>query len=175
MRRFRNAIALGIALIFAMEGKVAAEVMNFQAAKDNTLYQDDAGSLSNGAGAHLFAGRTGTMLGAMGERRRALIFFNLSGAISAGSTINSVMLTLNASQRSPDDPDRTHTLHRVTADWGEGASNAEDAEGFGIAAEPGDATWLHRFFSTQFWSTPGGDFAAAASASLSVGGTGSYT
>jgi hypothetical protein len=65
-------------------------------------------------------------------------------------------------------------LHRVLADWGEGASAALGEEGMGAAAAPGDATWLHRFFDGTFWATPGGDFAATASATRSVGGIASY-
>ncbi|MCL4209692.1 MAG: hypothetical protein KJZ68_03420, partial [Phycisphaerales bacterium] len=39
---------------------------------------------------------------------------------------------------------------------------------------PGDATWLHRFHDTVFWTQPGGDYVAAASASRVVGGLGAY-
>jgi hypothetical protein len=47
--------------------------------------------------------------------------------------------------------------------------------GQGAAATPGDATWTFRFFQTLQWATPGGDFAGTPSASLSVGGTGTYS
>src|SRR5436190_1170134 len=39
----------------------------------------------------------------------------------------------------------------------------------------GDATWLNTFYNTQTWATPGGDFAAAASATKTVNTVGKYT
>ena len=41
--------------------------------KDNTLYEDLSGGLSNGAGSHLFAGVT-----AAGAARRAVLAFDLA-------------------------------------------------------------------------------------------------
>src|SRR5712691_6169329 len=48
--------------------------------KDNTLYQTSNGSLSNGAGIHLFAGMTNRR-----ERRRALLAFDVASQIPPGS------------------------------------------------------------------------------------------
>jgi hypothetical protein len=62
----------------------------------------------------------------------------------------------------------------MVSDWGEGASNAGERSGIGVAASPGDATWLHRFYNTQFWSAPGGDFVAQPSATRGVDGVGSW-
>ena len=59
-------------------------------------------------------------------------------------------------------------MHRATANWGEGASNDTATTGQGTTAATNDATWLHRFYNTQFWTTPGGDFIAAASSTTSV-------
>ena len=58
--------------------------------KDNTLYQDDTGSKSNGVGEHFFAGRTNR-----GQLRRGVIAFDIAGHIPTGSIITSVTLTLN--------------------------------------------------------------------------------
>lgn len=67
-------------------------------------------------------------------------------------------------------------LHRASADWGEGDSDAGSAGGSGGDSAPGDATWEHTFFDTEFWTSEGGDFAASPSASQSVGpGLGSIT
>ena len=66
-------------------------------------------------------------------------------------------------------------LRRVTASWGEGASDALLNEGRGLEALPGDATWAHRTFDDQQWETPGGDFASSASATTEVSWLGSYT
>jgi len=145
-----------------------ADLISIGAAKDNTLYQDDFGSISNGAGDFFFAGVNGN-----GAVRRGLIAFDLGGSIPAGATIQSVELTLHMS--------RTATavepieLHRVFADWGEGASDAFNEEGTGANAESGDATWLHTFYDANSWTNPGGDFEPAASATRFVGGNGPYT
>src|SRR5690606_31186753 len=66
-------------------------------------------------------------------------------------------------------------LHLALADWGEGASVAPGQEGNGTAAMVNDATWLHTFYPSAFWTSPGGDFDPLASASLPVAGTGFYT
>jgi hypothetical protein len=68
---------------------------------------------------------------------------------------------------------RTIAVHRAGADWGEGASSS--AGGLGATPAPGDATWLHTFFPGQFWTSQGGDFVAAVSASTPVGGVGFYS
>ena len=54
------------------------------------------------------------------------------------------------------------------ADGGQGGGGA------GSASATDDATWIHTFFDTSIWASVGGDFAATASATTSVGGTGSY-
>ena len=135
--------------------------------KDNTLFEDDNGALSGGMGEFLFAGVTD-----IGALRRALIHFDVSG-IPAGVTLDSVKLRLIMS-RTIVGP-FTVRLHRVLADWGEGASNPAAQEGNGAPSEIGDATWIHTFFDTDLWNTPGGDFDATASASRSVDQNGSYT
>jgi hypothetical protein len=65
-------------------------------------------------------------------------------------------------------------LHPVLADWGEGDSDAIGEEGSGITSAPGDATWLHTYFPDEFWTNPGGDFAAVPRAATLVAGTGFY-
>jgi hypothetical protein len=51
---------------------------------------------------------------------------------------------------------------------------AAAAGGSGAAATHGDATWLHRFFDTDLWTTSGGDYATASSASTAVQSNGTY-
>ena len=67
------------------------------------------------------------------------------------------------------------SLHRATADWGEGTSDAPGQEGDGTDATPSDATWFHTFFDTDFWASIGGDFAPTASATTSVDQEGPYS
>jgi MYXO-CTERM domain-containing protein len=143
-------------------------VVRVPAARDNTLYDDGAGQLSNGGGTAMFAGNN-----AAGERRRALVYFDVAGHVPAGMTITGARLTLanSAANVSPV----TISVHRVLEGWGEGASVAVGGgQGRGAQAEPGDATWLHRFYPGVFWSTPGGVFDPAASAWTVVGGVGLY-
>jgi len=141
--------------------------------RDNTLYERAAGDLSNGAGPSLFFGRTGGNAGNV--RRRALMRFDLS-SIPPGSVVNSVQLTLEVDLVPPGATGFDVALHRVLADWGEGASVAQGAGGAGAPAVAPDATWLHREFDSVFWATPGGDFAAAPTSTAPVGsGTGPVT
>jgi hypothetical protein len=142
--------------------------VTIRASKDNTLYQDVNGVLSNGAGQHFFVGKTSSNL-----IRRALVAFNVAGRIPAGSQILSATLTLNMSQTSSG-PD-TVKLYRTLQDWGEGTSVAAGNEGGGAPATMGDATWIHKFFNTLLWSNAGGDFLATPRATQTVSTIGSYT
>ena len=145
--------------------------VSFGTDKDNTLYESEAGTISNGAGMHMFTGRSGT---GFFQIRRALVAFDILRHIPDRATIDSVELRLNMSRaRFPGDRDTS--LHRVLADWGEGASNAGGQEGGGAVAASGDATWFHTFFDTEEWAEVGGDFAPSASDTVAVNEIGSYT
>ncbi len=162
-------IGLGIFLAIAASTTIAlGDLASLGAEKDNTLYFDADGLLSNGAGDYLFAGSTSGF-----GPRRGLLAFDVAAGIPAGATINSVSLTLHVSRAQFNTS--TVTLHPVLADWGEGASDAGEPGGAGTTAEPGDATWRHTFYNTSFWTNPGGDFSAAASGSTSITDVGFYT
>jgi hypothetical protein len=141
-----------------------ADVANVSASKDNTLYEDAQGDVSNGAGDYLFAGQSN-----VGVVRRALLHFDIAAALPSGSTINSVTLTLALSRTLTGDV--SFSLHTVSQDWGEGASDAPLNEGAGTTAATNDATWLHTFYNTATWTTPGGDFNPTPSATATVGST----
>lgn len=141
------------------------------ATMDNTLYEDPAGALSNGAGTVMFAGMTAGMAQPP-LIRRALVFFDIGSVVSAGATIDSVFLVLQMSRTITGA--QTVNLHKVSAPWGEGGSIALGEGGGGDSSQNGDATWIHAFFNTTFWASPGGDFKAAASASRSVAGNALY-
>ena len=151
-----------------------ADTVTISASKDNTLYEDAAGSLSNGAGEFFFAGRTNQTSGQ--AIRRGLIAFDIAGSVPAGSKIVRVTVTLHVS-KFPNlmGGPQPFSLHAVLADWGEGTSDSAASPGQGAAATTGDATWLHRFFNTSLWSNPGGDFSATGSSSASLSGVGFYT
>jgi hypothetical protein len=145
-----------------------ADVVTIGAAKDNTLYQSGTGALSNGKGDQFFSGIT-----AQNKIRRALLQFDVAAAVPAGSTIQSVRLTLQLTNTIANT--ENVSLHRALADWGEGASNAPGQEGSGGAATTGDATWIHTFYNGSFWATAGGDYDPSASATLGVAFNGTYT
>ena len=165
--RYRSA-CLALAVFVAGAAVARAETETFEPLKDNTLYETTDGSLSNGAGDHLFAGTT-----AQNDVRRAVLTFDVATAIPAGSTVTSVTLTMNMSRTIAGD--EVVALHRLLGDWGEAGSDAGGQEGGGAPSQSGDATWIHTFFDTDSWGSAGGDFAATQSASTTVGGTGSYT
>lgn len=142
--------------------------VQFGPLKDSTLYESETGSISNGTGQHLFAGRTNS-----GVRRRALLAFDVAGRVPDGATIVSVTLTLHMSRTNSSI--QQLQLRRVLAGWGESDSDAPGNEGTGAAARPGDATWRHTFFDDVFWVSRGGDMSATVSATQPVGGVGSYT
>lgn len=149
----------------------SAPTITLNPSKDNTLYEYVAadGDRSNGAGLHFFAGKTG-----QGYIRRAVLAFDIAGSIPPGSTITSVSLSMHLS-RGGGNGTRTIELHKLIADWGEGKSVAFGQEGQGWLAATNDATWRHRFYDTNFWTTEGGEFSAIISASQSVSGIGTYT
>jgi hypothetical protein len=148
------------AMISAQAPRATAATVTLPASKDNTLYFSNTGQWSNGGGQYIFSGRN-----AISEQRRAVIAFDLS-SIPAGSTIQSAALTLHLS-RTIFGPTSVE-LRKLTKDWGEGTADADSNEGGGTVAGPGDATWLHTFYDTQFWTTPGGDFSAVVSATTIV-------
>ncbi|CAG0985310.1 hypothetical protein PHYC_01989 [Phycisphaerales bacterium] len=160
-------LALAATSLLALGHTVSADTLSIPASKDNTLYEDPTGFSSNGRGQYMFAGAT-----VVSQLRRAVMAFDLS-AIPPGSTIESARLKLNMSRTIS--LDQQVSLHRLAADWGEGDSMAVLEEGRGAAAEPGDATWIHRFSTDDLWTTPGGDFDPAPSCTIPVGGIGSYT
>lgn len=155
-------------LTLAAGGALAhADVINIVASNDNSLYESATGALSNGAGPTFFVGRTNA-----GVLRRGLLRFDLSG-VPAGATINLVTLSLNMSMTSAGAVNVS--AFRLASDWGEGTSDAGASGGMGAASTIGDATWIHTFFNASSWNTAGGDFAALASATTSVGAVGGYT
>jgi hypothetical protein len=156
-----------VAMLLSSSARCAS--ISVAAAKDNSIYAE-SDTLSDGAGQRIFAGENG-----VGFVRRGLVKFDVTGLIYSGATIDSVVLRLSVVQTHLTPV--TVKLHRLLADWGEGTSVAAGGEGGGGKASPGDATWLQRFYlaPAALWTTPGGDFAAIASASRSVNNVAAYT
>ena len=164
-----NRSTLSLAVLALFSPITAADQLSLAPSADATLYESSAGELANGAGQSMFAGRNGA-----GDLRRALVRFDVAGALPAGSVVHSVELQLSMSKSSFPGPTE-HALRRVLADWGEGTVHAPGGEGAGAPATSGDATWLFRHFDTQSWTTPGGELAPAASASTPISAAGLYT
>ena len=163
-----RAVALCLAISWiCVAGVASADEVTLTPVADAALYEQPAGLLANGAGDYLFVGNT-----AVPDVRRSLLRFDLA-AIPPGSTIDSVELTLNVSRTIAGTEDVN--VHRVTTDWNEGPSIAPGEEGGGATSMAGDATWIHKNYDTTFWTTPGGDFVAAPSATAAVAGLGPYT
>jgi hypothetical protein len=92
----KQVISGTILFVLALVSICTAKVITVIPSKDNTLYQNDQGSISNGAGVGLFVGhnKSDTFI------RRALLAFDFSSHIPPGSTIHSVNLTLHLSRTS---------------------------------------------------------------------------
>jgi hypothetical protein len=161
-RSCRRLLAALLALVAFGKGEAAASVVTLNPVRDNTLYQSTTGSQSNGAGSYLFAGLTDS-----NEIRRGILAFDVAASVPPGSIIDSVSLTLTMSRSRVND--FNFTLHRVTSNWGEGASNADGQEGGGVAPAANDTTWIHTFYPGSLWTTPGGAFNTTASATSLVG------
>lgn len=156
-----------LALLFAPAPGARTAVLTVPCDRDNTLFEDADGDTSSGAGTALYSGRN-----SQDRARRTLVHFTLAGVVPPDARIDSVALTLHVAS-APDTIVRPFALHRVTRDWGEGASAG--AGGSGAPAAVGDATWLHAFHPTVSWTTPGGDFEPMASATRGIGDVGPWS
>jgi hypothetical protein len=159
-------LPLGL-LALLSAGPARAGTVRIPAARDAALIESPTGTLANGAGPALFAGRTNQ---ASGSLRRALIAFDVAAHVPRGAQVRSASLVLALSPSNPGL--RDVSLHRVLESWTEGASSAQG--GSGAPAQPGDVTWVHASYPDARWATPGGNFAYAASARTSVDEEGFY-
>ncbi len=164
----RTLIGTVIVLLCIVPAAVAAETVRIEADRDATLVEHPDGALANGSGGFFFVGRTSQRQNSV---RRTLLHFDVAAALPKTAIIESVSLTLFMSPSNSE----LHELrlHRVLADWGEGASSASG--GGGRPAEVGDATWIHTFYDAEFWLHSGGQFVGRESATLDVAGSTFYT
>lgn len=163
-----KALAVALCAVGCLVGPGArADTVTLNPVADNTLIEDANGAYSAGASYNVFSGRVGSNGNA--TRRRALIRFDVS-SIPPGSTVTSVQLRMYMSQGQGGT--RSHSLHLMSASWGEAGSFSFG--GAGAPAQAGDATWLHRFWPGTPWATPGGDFVPTPSATLNVSGIAWY-
>ena len=175
MSRFKRpgAVCAG-ALLALAGGYVSAALVTINPVADNTIYQGTDATQADpnfednscGAGTNLFSGETND-----GLLRRALLRFDIAGAIPAGSTINSATLTLTVNRSGGNVP-QTMTLRPVSRTGVKAASIATPAPVAAAAVwtptpamPPG---WM-RSSSRSRGTHAGGDFGPA-SASADVGG-----
>jgi hypothetical protein len=135
---------------------------------DTTLFEtfpdDNLGGLTN-----FISGTTAT-----GSTNRALIKFDIAGAIPSNAIIQQVNLGVTVVETRAAQPS-LFSMHRMLADWGEGVGNGGN---IGSPAMDGEATWFYSFFPDIAWFVPGAaapiDFAGTASATQTIGFEGSY-
>ena len=156
-------------LFFTCAASAQSQTEVLVSVDDNTLIQATSGVFSAGAAQYFFAGRVG--VNGEGTLRRGALRFDLS-SLPVNATIQSVSLRLYCSAVGLPNQFPI-ALKRLLAPWGEAGSVAFG--GGGAPPEPGDATWVHRFFPNEFWTAPGGDFVQTASATRNVGAVGFYT
>jgi hypothetical protein len=148
-----------IALLLVLGAWVPAgssgRVVTIAADADATLIEDAAGAWANGTGP-LFVGRNNQPAN---YRRRAVLRFDVDGALPTGAIVESVDLTLVL---NPSNPGRVITVHRLLADWTEGPTFG--GGGNGNPSQPGDVTWIHTTASADKWSESGGTYDARVSA-----------
>ena len=162
----RAGLWVAVVILFATCTAYGERVI-LQPVQDTSLFESLEGSLSNGSGPNLFAGDNSD-----GNTRRALLGFAVAEAIPAGAHIDAVELHLFLSNSPDTTVATTFALFRVHSSWGEAASVS--AGGMGAPSQPGDATWVHRFYPDTRWQSPGGDFDGTASVAFGTRLPGPY-
>ena len=155
-------------VMFVLAGPAFAETVATEASRDATMIENPDGARANGSGSAFFVGRNNQVENSV---RRGLLYFDVAAAVPREAIIENVVLTLYMTPSNSQSS--TLTLYRLQADWGEGPSSASG--GGGRPSEPGDVTWLHTFYDTEFWVLNGGQFIGRASAESIVAGSGFYT
>ncbi len=120
----------------------------------------DGGNNKNGgtgASTTKYVGRTAS--GSGGRRIRLLLQFNISSIPACAMSISRASLLLNMSRGQ----DSLLSIHRVGANWTAGNGTDSSANPAAVASL-GEPTWFHRAYNSSLWLSPGGDFAAIASA-----------
>lgn len=163
--KFRSVFLAVLSTLF-LAGAASAATINEFALQDTTIYNNGN---ANGSGQGLFAGASGSSV-----VQRGLIEFDLS-AISAGSIITNVSLTMHVNSVGSANTTDTITLNTLSQDWNAGTAGGGSATkggGSGYTPNTGDATWS----SSGYASWPnGGAFDSTVSDSLQITGIGYYT
>jgi hypothetical protein len=159
----------GFCFLLANASPARAASITLFAAADATLIEFSA-SNTLGAASWFSAGITQN-----GNTNRALLKFDVAGALPAGATITFAGLYVWVT-RDPIDgyAETSFSLRRMLRPWGEGPNGDPPSNpGYGQPAQPGDATWTHAFWETNAWTIPGGlegvDYSESPSITASIG------
>ncbi|MFT4512621.1 MAG: hypothetical protein ACI89X_002280 [Planctomycetota bacterium] len=144
------------AIVTGVSSTTAQATASLITSKDTTLYESATGALANGGGVGMFCGRVG-FNGGFGIRR-TMVQWDIVGSIPAGSQILTASFDMWVEQSPAFLPIVTEA-HRITTDWSEGNNVAPGNGGSGGPNGNGESTWIHSNYPSQFWNTPGGDFA----------------
>jgi len=165
--RLASLAAICAAWFYALSGVSPAATIVLSSSADTTLFETTADN-NLGANDSLIVGTT-----AVGFKNRSLFKFDLS-QLPANATITSAAFTITVVKAGAGSGSN-FAMYRVLRNWGEGTGTGNQ----GTAANPGEATWNHRFHPDTPWSSPGAaadmDYVGVASATTGVGGIGSYT
>lgn len=158
-----------LSLVLAAPG--ATSTITVQPVADTSIFSLTPDN--NWGGATFFNGGTAGNLGI----NRALLRFDLGGAVPPGSTILSATLTVEMVRVPVSGRQNSiFDLHRMNVSWGEGTQAPVPPQDVGLPARPGEATWNNRFGNAAPWGRPGGlpgvDFVAAPSSSSYVSSLG---
>lgn len=159
-----------------LAAEVRTETVTLRPVADTTLFES-APNDNMGGWTHFVSGTTGSQ--ADRTRNRGLLRFGVATALPVGVRITNAQLTLEV-VRIPGGAGgggqvaSTFSLHRVLQPWGEGDKLGDR----GFPADPGEATWNHRFAFDQSWANPGGqaatDFTEIPSAMTPISGKARY-
>ena len=145
-------------LLLVSPTNLSAAVVTVNPSADVELSEQQA-SFPNPSAVTIVAGTQGSSAG--GPRNRGLLQFDLSGQVPAGSSINSVVLSLNVTRAPAAGVNSNFELYRALTPWSEAA-----------------ATW-NAPSATASWGAPGGlsgtDWVPLTSGSVPVSGVGTYT
>ncbi|HVC93509.1 MAG TPA: DNRLRE domain-containing protein, partial [Pirellulales bacterium] len=165
-RRLNHRRKLGVELL---ERRQLLTVVSLTPVKDNSLIEYQSPQYSGGASPTLFVGIEHFSL----TRMRGLVDFNVAGSIPAGSTINSVTLTVTIElTNSTTTVTPTVELHDVLSNWGQGTGVPTYFMPPFAPTTTNDATWTNTFYPNQNWNTPGGDFSSTVSGTAVFGADG---
>lgn len=106
-----------------------------------------------------------------GGATRALLLFNISGALPVNATVTSASLQITVTATPAGGANSTFDLEPVTSAWGEGDGSDR---GGGSLATSGQASWNDNEGPGSPWGTPGGDFTGVPVASTFITSDGTY-